>query len=98
MCNHLGATSVSWLGAKGNEGVKPYYKRYLGPLIDAPIDDGMMAVYLNEEIDAWERARDGIGDPLWPKYVDLLHTLLAALRVKIRDRIVAAEVVLGVVH
>jgi hypothetical protein len=31
--------------------------------------DGLLAVYLNEQIEAWERDGEAIGDPLWPSYV-----------------------------
>jgi hypothetical protein len=71
---------------QANEGVKAYYKRYLGRLLDAPMDEELLAVHLNLDIDGWEQHGDHIGDPLWPEYVGALRSELAAVRAKIAGR------------
>jgi hypothetical protein len=82
----LGDASVILLGADGNDGVKSYYNRVLRSMLETSIDDGLLAAYLNEQIEAWEQDGEAIGDPLWPQYVDLLHIVLASLRARIAGR------------
>jgi hypothetical protein len=72
--------------AQLDDGVTRYYKNYLASLIGTDTDDDWLAADLEREIDGWERAGDRLGDPLWPKYVELLRAALAALRAKALDR------------
>jgi hypothetical protein len=82
----LGDASVILLGADGNDGIKSYYNRVLRSMLETSIDDGLLAAHLNQQIDGWERDGEAIGDPLWHKYVDLLHIVLASLRARSAGR------------
>jgi hypothetical protein len=56
-------------------------------LLGADGNDGVKsAAHLTQQIDGWERDGEAIGDPLWHKYVDLLHIVLASLRARIAGR------------
>jgi hypothetical protein len=68
---------------QANDGVPEYYDKYLKYLVETPMDDGLLAVHLNQEIDGWERDGEAIGYPRWPEYVEALGGELAALRSKI---------------
>jgi hypothetical protein len=72
--------------AQLDDGVAGYYKNYLASLIGTDTDDDWLAADLEREIEGWESAGDRQGDPLWPKYVELLRAALAALRAGTLDR------------
>lgn len=85
----------------------PYWREVLSPPLTSMSDDGLLAAFINTQIEAWEGNSDSIArQPMTPErdrnYTHVLHIItlltdtLNMIRRRIRARINAAEAVLAV--
>lgn len=79
----------------GNVEFVGFISSVITPVVNESRDDGELAVFLNRQLDEWElEAERPEGLPFAPRVTAHLNLLLANLRLRIADRIIAAERIL----